>query len=223
MWDSFTEALSKAHTSLSGIFQHLDKVLTFWTFLAIGIAASLFVIVTLVMGEVGEMFGGDHDFDHGGHEGTPDHDLGVGHTSDMAGLKAPHLFSFRIIITFVSGFGLVGAIASWAGSSILASCTYGVIAGLVMAGLMYVFVSYLASQQASINISDSDMLNKEAQVVVKIPPDAVGQVQFNTTTGTMTKLAMSIDHTEIPEGAVVKIEKITGQTAFVSRVVEEQH
>jgi membrane protein implicated in regulation of membrane protease activity len=227
MWGSIVIQAGKLQTASGGFFPHLDRLLVFWTFLAIGVAASLFVIITLMLGELGDLFGADHDFDHGSdlsHDVAHDHDfhaeLGAGAES-MAGLTAPHLFSFRIIITFVAGFGLIGAVSTWAGASVIMSSVYGLIAGMIMAGLMYAFVHYLATQQASVNVSDSDLIGKEAQVVVKIPADSVGQVQFNTTSGTMTKIAMSTDHTEIPEGSVVKIERITGQTAFVKKLADK--
>jgi membrane protein implicated in regulation of membrane protease activity len=222
MWYKILAQAGAAQPAAAGFFHNFDKALTFWTFLAIGTAACAFVIFSLIMGEISDVFGGaDHDIGHAEHD-AGHADIGGGHPGDMAGLSTPHLFSFRIIVSFFAGFGLVGAICTWEGQPVLTSCAFGVLVGCIMAGMMYAFVYFLASQQASVNVSDNDLLNQEAQVMVRIPADGLGQVRLNTTSGTLTKVAMSMDNKEIPEGALVKIVRIAGQTAYVSRSVESQ-
>ena len=93
---------------LGSIFDRIDQILAFWTFLAIGLVTGGFLVATMVMGELSELFedffGGEHDF-AGGHDG--DNDLGHdgGHdTHDSYGageMHVPSVFSFRIILAFL--------------------------------------------------------------------------------------------------------------------------
>ncbi|MBN1326041.1 DUF1449 family protein [Candidatus Falkowbacteria bacterium] len=207
---------------LTGLLAHLDKIFTFGVFLTIGLVAAGISLFSLFLGELGDAFGIDHDFDHPDHDLHVDHgadhpDSGGDHT-DMAGLRAPGFFSFRIIMSFVAGFGLVGAICSYLKMGVFASSGIGILAGFLMAVLMYAFVNFLAKQQASANISANDLVGKEVMVIVKIPKNEAGQIQATTHTGTITYLAQSEDGSEILEGNTVKVTKAMGQTVIVTRL-----
>lgn len=207
----------------TGLLAHLDKILTFGVFLTIGLVAAGISLFSLFLGELGDAFGADHDFDHPDHEVAghdADHpDTASGHT-DMAGLRAPGFFSFRIMMSFVAGFGLVGAICTYLKMGVFASSGIGILAGLAMAGVMYAFVSFLAKQQASVNITADELVGKEVMVIVKIPKNEAGQIQATTHAGTITYLAQSEDGSEILEGNTVKVIKTMGQTVIVARLAQ---
>ncbi len=212
----------------SGFFEYLDKVMVFWTFLAIGLVSGGFLILTMVLGEVSEIFsdifGGDHDFDHGvdhdtgvdGDQDVADHDFD--HTgSDAAGISSPSFLSFRILLSFFSGFGVTGAIATYLKEPVIMSSIYGLGVGAIMMILTYLFVLFLSSQQASVNISTAELVGKEGYVTVDIPANGFGQVMINTEVGSISKLASSTDG-PIPEKSFVRVNKILSDILLVSTV-----
>src|SRR5688572_2277713 len=103
---------------------------------AIGAFGFLFLLIMLF---VGELFGGDHDHDMGGG-----HD--VAHDGDAGG---PSIFSARIMASFLTAFGVGGAVGRFYGFGHPAASGMGVVAGIVMAGAVFQFAKILYSQQAS--------------------------------------------------------------------------
>lgn len=207
-----------------GWLEFLDRQLVFWTFMAIGLTSGGFLLFTMLLGEIsevfGDLFGGDHDFD--GHDLSGDvdhgdmHDAGHdGHMGDVSGLATPSAFSFKFILAFASGFGTTGAITTFSGYNVLASSGFGVLAGFVMAALTYGFVMFLASQQASLNISSDDFVGREGIVIVDIPENGLGQVLLEVGGSSLSKLAQSTDSKKIPERSSVEITGTIGQVVLV--------
>ena len=235
MWELIRQFSVFNFPFLQGIFDRIDQILTFWVFLTIGLLSGGFLLLTMLLGEVSEIFSDlfghsdlamDHDVSH--DISGADHDTGheVGHdheashdSSNTAGISTPSVFSFRIILSFLCGFGVIGAIAAHLGNSAVISSLYGLGTGMVMAALSYMFVLFLASQQASVNITAEDFVGKQARVIVSIPADGLGQVQIDTGVGSITKLSRSTDHLPISENSMVRIESISGQTALVTKVL----
>jgi len=225
VWDIVKDFLIYNLGFLQSFFDRIDQILAFWTFLTIGLVTGGFLIVTMVIGELSELFedifGGDHDIiDHDIDHDVP-HEIGH-HDAEhdgMAEMYTPSMFSFRIILAFLSGFGIAGAIAIHLDQGILLSSLYGVGTGFAMGFLNYLFVLFLAAGQASFNVSETDFVGREARVIVSIPADGLGQVQIDTGMGTMTKLSRSSEGVVIPENSIVRVERIVGQTVLVKRTV----
>src|SRR3990167_7102582 len=151
MWELVKQFLVYNFGFLAGIFERIDQILAFWTFLAIGFVCGGFLIATMVLGELSELF---EDVFSGDHDISADHDIDhdVGHDNDgdaghdgLADMHAPSMFSFRIILAFFAGFGIAGAIAIHFDQSILMSSLYGIGTGFVMGILNYFFVLFLAA------------------------------------------------------------------------------
>ncbi|OHA14777.1 MAG: hypothetical protein A3G49_03560 [Candidatus Sungbacteria bacterium RIFCSPLOWO2_12_FULL_41_11] len=224
MWFLLKEWLIYAFGNMFGFLEYLDKALVFWTFLAIGLTCGGFLFLTMIIGEIselfGDMFGGDADHDLGGgteHGGSHDaSDSGLdSHAPDFS---TPSLFSFRIMMAFFTGFGLIGAVATYGNQSVIISSLWGLSSGALLMIATYIFVSYLASGQGSVNIVDSDLLGKEARVVVEIPPDGLGRVEIFTHAGSLTKLSRSLEGNLISENSIVRVEKISGNTVLVKKL-----
>lgn len=165
-------------------------------FLAIAAVGFLFLLVSLIFGEIFEHadFGHlDHDFDHGG----------------------PGLLSPRILSVFITAFGGTGAIATYNNCGVLASSMFGTVAGGVLGGLVYFFARFLYSQQATSAISSSELVGRTAQVTVGIPVNGVGQVRCLVGETMIDKLARSRDGAEIAFNALVKIEEVIGESVVV--------
>jgi membrane protein implicated in regulation of membrane protease activity len=97
------------------------------------------------------------------------------------------------------------------------STVIGVAGGLVFGTIIYLFASFLFSQQASSEIRVSDLAGNIAQVSVAIPKAGVGQVRCTLGESVVEKIARSQDGEQIPINTLVKIEAVVGETVVVRR------
>ncbi len=176
----------------------MSQMSAFTVFLTIAGVGFVFVLISLIFGEISdhlEGIGFDHDFEHGG----------------------PGILSTRVIAVFVVAFGGFGAIATHYGLTPLPASGVGASGGLVFGSIIYAFARFLWSQQATTEISQNDYVGESARVVVGIPRDGVGQVRCRIGESLIDKIARSRDGAAIPENAMVRIEEILGETVIVVR------
>jgi hypothetical protein len=167
-------------------------------FLAIGATGMLFTVISFLFGEIFEAFDFGGDFHHEiGHDG-------------------PSILSSRVISIFITAFGGFGAIATSQGVGPAASSAIGVAGGVLMGGVVYFFARLLYSQQSSSNISSDDLVGLNAQVIIHIPKDGVGQVRCIVGESMIDKIAQSEDGSAIPLNANVRIVSIRGESVIVS-------
>lgn len=167
-------------------------------FLIIGGIGFLFLIVSLVFGDVFEALGFDFD---GGADGAHS-DFGV--------------LDSRVIAIFLTALGGVGAIATTIGYGAVNSTLFGLIGGVVLGAIVYYFGKLLYSQQSSSSVSTADLIGRTAQVVVGIKPDQLGQISCRIGDERIEKLARTADGEEIKAGELVRIESIGSDSVIVS-------
>ncbi len=180
-----------------------SQLSAFGIFLAIAAVGFLFLLVSLIFGEIFEGLSGDHDFDHGA-------DAGMEH-------GGPGFFSTRVMSVFVTAFGGFGAVASNYGMSTVGASAVGFGSGVFFASMIYAFARFLYGQQASTDIRSSDLEGQTARVVVAIPKDGMGQVRCQVGEAILDKVARSHDGAPIAENTIIRIEKILGETVVVKR------
>jgi membrane protein implicated in regulation of membrane protease activity len=175
----------------------LASTSAFVTFLAIAAFGFVFLIVGSMLGDM---------FEHGD----------IGHDADGHG-AGPSLLSSRILSVFVTAFGCFGAIGIHAGYGVGASTAMGFGGGVLFAGVLYVFASFLYSQQASSHVRTSDLLGNTAQVSVAIPTGGMGQVRCTLGDTVVEKVARAASNEGIPVNTLVKIKRIVGEVVLVER------
>lgn len=180
---------------MDGLFESLSA---FAVFLSIAAFGFLFLLISLIFGEIFEHFG----FDHDGHD--------IGHAG-------PSFFSPRVISVFITAFGGAGAIGAYYGLSTVASSGLGFFSGIVFAGLIYLFARFLYGQQASTELKSVDILGRTARVVVGIPKDGVGQIRCQVGEELIDKIARSLDGEPIAENTLVQVERVLGEVAIVRK------
>lgn len=104
----------------------------FTVFLAIGTVGFVFLLFSLLVGEL---------FEQGAEP--------IGHELDPGG---PSFLSPRTFAVFVTAFGGTGAITVQIGFGIVASCIIGILSGGFFATIVFLFVGFLHSQQASSDV-----------------------------------------------------------------------
>src|SRR6185436_4570440 len=182
------------------MWESLSHISALGVFLAIASIGFVFLVISLLFGEVFDHFGFDHDLGH---------DLGHG---------GPGFFSVQGIAVFVTTFGAVGAIGIYLGYSVFPSSGFGFISGIILATLVYFFASFLYGQQASSTTTAAELVGRTAQVSVGIPDNGVGQVRCLVGESMVDKIARSRNGNAIVLNSVVKIEEIAGESVIVSPI-----
>ncbi len=180
------------------MWESLSQISALGVFLAIASVGFLFLVISLVFGEVFQHFDFAHDVGH---------DLGHG---------GPSVFSVQGIAVFITAFGAVGAIGTYLGYGVFPSSGFGFISGIVLATLVYFFASFLYGQQASSTTTSADLVGRTAQVSVAIPENGMGQVRCLVGETMVDKIARSRSGNAIAPNSAVKIEEIVGESAIVS-------
>ncbi|MGH9373000.1 MAG: NfeD family protein [Vicinamibacterales bacterium] len=175
----------------------LPALNAFTVFLAIAGVGFVFLLVSLLFGEIFDHFGDgfDHDLEHGG----------------------PGFFSTRVLSVFVTTFGGVGAIATFYGLSPLPASLIGFASGFVLSSVVLAFARFLYRQQATSEVRTGDLVGQSARVVVAIPAGGVGQVRCRIGEELVDKIARTRDGGLIPENAAVRVDEVLGETVIVTR------
>jgi len=171
-------------------------------FAIIGGVGFVFLLASLVLGDIFEMFGGEADL--GGDSGV---DFGF--------------LDSRVIAVFITAFGGFGSIAVWSGFGAVASSIAGLLGGVVFGGVVSAFGRFLVGQQASTTVTDSDLVGRTAQVTVTIKPGELGQITTRVGDERVEKLARTSSGGEVRPGSVVKITAVAGDSVIVTEESSE--
>jgi membrane protein implicated in regulation of membrane protease activity len=165
-------------------------------FLAISAIGFVFLLISLVVGDIFDSFGFDTGLDGGAH----------GHG----------FLDSRVLSVFVTSFGGFGAIGIQMGLGIVASSMIGLGGGLVLGGVVSLFARFLYKQEATSSVGTTQMIGRTAQVIVSIAPGSLGQVSCRIGEERIEKLARAKDNQEIKAGSIVRVEEIAGDSVIVS-------
>lgn len=179
--------------------EFLSNISSLMVFLAIGAIGFVFLLATLILGDVFDSFGVDTGLD-----GTDGHGF----------------LDSRVISVFVTAFGGFGAIGIQMGLSIVASSLLGLAGGVVLGGVVSFFARFLYKQQSSSSVSTGQLIGRTAQVIVSIAPGSLGQISCRIGEERVEKLARSKDNREIKTGAIVRVDEIAGDSVIVSPYTE---
>ena len=176
-------------------------------FVTIAFVFLVFLIVSLVLGEV---------FEHGAEIAHDLADLATGTDSPGAeGLGGPSPFGLRVVSAFGCGFGAAGAIATTYKLNALASSGVGVGAGLLAGVIVYEYARFLYSQQAGDVFEMASLEGKHARVSLAIPAGGTGEISFIAAGERRNIIARAADGSAVSEGTDVIVEHIISDRAVV--------
>jgi membrane protein implicated in regulation of membrane protease activity len=174
----------------------LSNVTPLIVFLGIATIGFVFLLLSLVVGDLFDSLG---------------FDTGLDGAADGHGL-----LDSRVISVFITSFGGFGAIGIQAGLSIVASSFLGLGGGIVLGGLVSLFGRFLYKQQSTSSVGTAQLIGRTAQVVVSIAPGSLGQVSCRIGEERVEKLARARDNREIKAGATVRVDEVAGDSLIVS-------
>ena len=176
--------------------EFLSNVTPLMVFLSIAAIGFVFLLISLVVGDIFDSFGFETGLD---------------------GVADGHGFlDSRVISVFVTAFGGFGAIGIQIGLSIVASSLLGLGGGLVLGGVVSLFGRFLYKQQASSSVTTTQLVGRTAQVIVPIAPGSMGQVSCRVGEERVEKLARARDNREIKAGVTVRVDEVAGDSLIVS-------
>ncbi len=165
-------------------------------FAIIGGIGFIFLLASLILGDIFEMFGSDAD-------------LGAGDGTDFG------LFDSRVIAVFITAFGGFGLIGAWSGFGAVGSSLIGLVGGVIFGGVVSAFGRFLVGQQSSSSVTDNDLIGRTAQVTVTIKPGELGQITAKIGDERVEKLARTSGGEAIATGSIVKVAAIAGDSVIV--------
>jgi membrane protein implicated in regulation of membrane protease activity len=165
----------------------------------------LYAIIILVGGELSHLHipGIDLHLDHGG--------------LDLGGeVKLPSLSPVSVS-SFVTAFGAFGLVGEWLSSgSAVWSLGAATIGGFIVALIAhFAFGYFLLGPQGSSEVTMTDLIGAEAEVMTPIPGDSVGEIALVAQGGRITFPAKSATGQPIARNTTVAIERVVGGVAFV--------
>ena len=165
------------------------------TFLIIGGIGFLFLLISLVVGDIFDILGLDFGLD-------ASHDFGI--------------FDSRVISVFLVAFGGFGVIGAQIGLGALGSTLGGLVGGLAFGTIVFFFGKFLYAQQSTSAVRAEDLIGRTAQVVVNIKPDQLGQISCRIGDEKIEKLARTAGGEELKAGQLVRIDSIGSDSVIVS-------
>lgn len=181
--------------------EFLSSVTPLMVFLAIAAIGFIFLVLSMVVGDLFDQIGVD--------------------TTGLDGTDGHGFLDSRAISVFVMSFGGFGALGIQAGLGIVASSLLGLGGGVVLGGLVTMFARFLYRQQASSSVTTTQMVGRTAQVIVGIAAGSVGQVSCRIGEERVEKMARSKGNEEIKVGSMVRVEEIAGDSLIVSPISDD--
>ncbi|MGB7208743.1 MAG: NfeD family protein [Pyrinomonadaceae bacterium] len=164
-------------------------------FVVIGGIGFVFLLISLVVGDIFEAVG---------------FDLNAGDS----GLDFGFLDS-RVLAVFITAFGGFGAIGAQMGYGAVVCSLIGLLGGVIFGGVVSLFGRFLIGQQASSSVTDSDLVGRTAQVTVDIKSGEIGQITARIGDERIDRIARSADGEEIKVGTMVTVAAIAGDSVIV--------
>lgn len=166
-------------------------------FAIIGGIGFIFLLISLVVGDIFESIGFDLD-------GSPDGGVDFG------------LLDSRVLAVFITAFGGFGVIGAQQGFGAFMSSLIGLLGGVLFGAAVSVFGRFLIGQQASSSVTDEHLIGRTAQVTVAIKVGTVGQITAKIGDERVERIARTKGGIELPAGSIVRIESIVGDAVIVA-------
>ncbi|MBI4311540.1 MAG: hypothetical protein HY681_07135 [Chloroflexi bacterium] len=181
-----------------------------WVYTAIGGTALLFVLISLIIGEIGDFVDDALSPATTWLEGH----LPIDHTVEF-----PRILNAGALLGFVSGFGFTAALAMGAaGISATSAGGIGVVGGALLGALLGVVYRGFAKSTATTALRTADLLGQAGEVTADILPGQIGEVTIKTSNGMRVWYpARGVDDTALSRSQLVEIVDSSGRTLVVKR------
>ena len=170
------------------------------------LAGGVYAVVILLTGAIQDVHLPHLDLGGGGLAG--DVDGGSVHVPSLSPVT---------IASFVTAFGAFGIISGQLlGASAGGTLLWAAGAGVVVAVIAhFAFGYFLIAPQGSSEIHESDVVGAQAEVLVPVPADSVGEIALVARGGRVTYPARSSTGQAIPRGYPVIVDRVISGVAWI--------
>ena len=176
------------------------------------------LVTGLIFTVISVMFG--HFFGHSGHVAGSGGNVEAGaDSSDAPGIS---IFSPTIMASFITAFGGFGLIFTQFAKTNPAeiSAPLSLLGGLVVAGVMYVFLGTIFRHtQSSSESHVARLIGAEANVITPIPENGMGEIAYVVGETRYTAPARGEHGAAVANGRTVKIIRIVGTQFYVQETI----
>lgn len=177
---------------MTDLFASISALTVFLGIAAVGL---VFLVISLLFGELFESFGL--------------------HDGGGAGIDGHGFIDSRAVAVFITAFGGFGAIGIRSGFGVVPSALLGLTSGFLLGGAVALFARFLLAQQSTSSVSGLQLVGRTAQVTVTIPAGGVGQISCRVGEERVEKIARSRGGGEVKSGTLVLVEEFTGDSVIV--------
>lgn len=148
-----------------------------------------------------------------GHAGHADHGAPVKHVNILAFLNPTMASSFLV------GFGGVGVLSRVTGAGMLPSMAYaGLGGGIFYYSAWWTIVRFFGGAQSSSHTRRRDLIGVRATVTAPIEGSRPGMIAYTLAGSRQVRRAVTYENESLPVGEAVRIRRLTGDSALVSRI-----
>lgn len=171
----------------------------------------LYSAILLLGHGIGDALGDlDLDFDL---DADIDLDMDLDADADAVGI------SMLAIASFITSFGAFGLGSAALGAGVGLSLIAALFGGIVIGIAAQLFFMYILSPTVSSEVRQTTLIGQVAEITTPIPENGVGQIALIAQGSRMTYSARTTQETEMySRGTPVKIERIVGNVAYVSKL-----
>jgi membrane-bound ClpP family serine protease len=183
-----------------------------WVFFGIGCAALFFALISFLLGEFTDAASGVTDW-VGDHIPFFDGDHEVGFSKFL---------NMGATLGFLAGFGFVGAFVMVVfDTDAVAASGWGLLGGVIFGLILGGFWVLLKRSEGTVGYKLQDLVGKECTVSERIYPDSVGKIVCDIHNMQVWHPAKTLDGGEVARGERVRIQSVTGNMLFVTRISKE--
>ncbi len=146
-----------------------------------------------------------------GHDTDHDMDHDAGHADSAS------VFSTKVILLFITGFGASGAIAAHYKWSMVGSSLIGILFGFLLGGLGYFMVNFFYKQQADSLVNSAEFIGQIGTLTVGIASNSIGEIAVSFKGQKFYYPAKAKDGQPINSGESVKIVDTVAGTMIVEQ------
>lgn len=168
-------------------------------YLAMAVVGGIFLALSIFGGDVDGDLSLDLDI------GDPDFDV----SSAESGTDSVSVFSIRTAATFLLGAGLAGWTSFNQGAGLGWQIFWGVIVGVIIAGLYYLVMKGLYAMQGNSTPSAAELMGKEGIITIPTTTTGVAQVRLATKNGNVEYTCKEINKKNLKQNDSVKVTSVT--------------
>lgn len=196
------------------ILHYLHLIYLFTTIFGLG------VVILDLFGVFVHTGHGDTNTGHVGHaDHDSSHDADHGHSHEGSNNNHIPILSIlrylRMLIYFCAGFGPLGLLAQYTGSSLLGMIAWSILGGIATTSLG-IFFFRLQQKDIDSSIRTEDLFLGQAQVIVPISNGNMGKVRILIGQSVAERYALAENSTDsFSKDAIVQVVQVTDECVYV--------